>query len=239
MKPIYYFISVLILLNIYLIYTVSNFDYEFQTLKESNIRLANCEPLTSEQTEIRQFKEEYYLKQQDRDTKLIFLVIPILFGLISYLTYKKVLTEVSIHRDALDKKYTDYETKWDEQHKRLSKLELDLNFQIAGTYGDKAKKYEKKNDFKSYVIISMCAMEKYAQVIKLCDTDKYKQLILNTLNSTIDYDYTLLKDGESIFEVSNLDYSVYKTRIATISDVLDSEHLQMFNTILSKIKIIE
>lgn len=117
MKPIYYFISILVLLNVYLIYTVSNFDYEFQTLKESNIRLANCEPLTSEQTEMRQFKEEYYLKQQDRDTKLIMFLIPITFGIGSYFTYRKIVSEFSVYVNVLDKKYEDYETKWDEQHK--------------------------------------------------------------------------------------------------------------------------
>lgn len=84
----------------------------------------------------------------------------------------------------------------------------------------------------------MCALEKYAQVIKVCDNVNYRQRILNVINSSIDYDYTLLKDIEGIFEISDLDYSVYKIRVTTISDVLDSKHLQMFNTILSKIKII-
>ncbi len=238
MKKLYILVSILTVLNLYFIYTISNFEYHFETLKESNIRLANCEPLTSKETEIRQFKEEYYLKQQDRDTKLIFLVIPILFGLVSYLTYKKVLGEVTIHRDVLDKKYTDYETKWDEQHKRLSKLELDLYFQIGLNYSDYAEKHRIKNDFKNYIITSMCAMEKYAQVINLCESDSYKQLILNTLNSAIDFDFHLIKNISTIYEVSDLDFSVYKIRILTISNVLDSKNLQMFNVIASIIKIV-
>jgi len=194
----------------------------------------NGKDFNSEKT----FKEDYYIKQQSSDTTLLLVVFPIIVGFISLFTFANVVQKFRATKTEIDNNIKEKEAKWDEQHKRLIKLELDLYFQIADNYSDKAKKYEEENNFKNYIIISMCALEKYAQVIKVCDNEPYKQRVLNVVNAGLDYNYTLLKDVERIFEISDLDYSVYKIRVATISSVLDSKHLQMFNTILSKIKII-
>ena len=190
--------------------------------------------LNSEKT----FKEDYYITQQSHDTNLILIVFTVLIAFTGLFTYVNILerynSKVSEVKDEIEK----YKSEWDKQHNKLSKLELDLYFEIANNYDEKAKKHEKENDLKSYINVSMCALEKYAQVIKVSDNDTYKQRILNILNSKIDYSFTLFKNVENVFEISNLDYSIYKIRVATISDSLDSEHLQMFNTILSKVKIV-
>ena len=190
--------------------------------------------LDSEKT----FKEDYYITQQSHDTNLILVVFTVLIAFTGLFTYVNIIERYNSKVNEIKDEIEKYKSEWDKQHNKLSKLELDLYFQIAVNYDEKAKKHEKENDFKSYINISMCALEKYAQVIKVSDNDIYKQRILNLLNSRVDYDYTLLKDIENVFEISNLDYTLYKIRVTTISEVLDSKHLQMFNIILSKIQIL-
>lgn len=225
---LYSFCIILLLVNAIVTYHDNN-------VLESRVNALNKNGIdfNSEKT----FKEDYYIKQQSSDTTLLLVVFPIIVGFVALFTFANVVQKFRTTKTEIENDIKEKEAKWDKQHKRLSKLELDLYFQIANNYSDKAKKYEEENNFKSYISISMCALEKYAQVIKVCDDIIYKQRVLNLLNSSVNYDYTLIKDTENIFEISDLDYSVYKIRVATISEALDSEHLQMFNTILSKIKI--
>ena len=199
-----------------------------------NILNKNNIDFNSEKT----FKEDYYIKQQSNDTTLLLIVFPIIVGFVSLFTFANVVQKFRATKTEIENNIKEKETKWDEQHKRLSKLELDLYFQIAIDYYSKAKKYELEGNIQDYIVISMCAMEKYAQVIKLCETAAYQQTILNLLTSKIDYAHTLVKDNETVFKVTNLDFSVYKIRVATISEVLDSKSLQMFIVILSKIELV-
>ncbi|TRX15888.1 hypothetical protein [Flavobacterium franklandianum] len=226
---LYSFCIILLLVNAIVTHHDNNvLESRINTLNKNGI------DFNSEKT----FKEDYYIKQQSSDTTLLLVVFPIIVGFVALFTFANVVQKFRTTKTEIENDIKEKEAKWDKQHKRLSKLELDLYFQIANNYSDKAKKHEEENNLKSYISISMCALEKYAQVIKVCDNIIYKQRVLNLLNSSVDYDYTLLKDTENIFEISDLDYSVYKIRVAAISEALDSERLQMFNTILSKIKII-
>jgi len=51
-------------------------------------------------------------------------------------------------------------------------------------------------------------------------------------------DFAQLGDMIGFFEVDNLDSNVLKTRVITISEVLDSHNLQMFNFIVSRLNLV-
>ena len=103
--------------------------YHNNNVLENRINILNKNNIdfNSEKT----FKEDYYIKQQSNDTTLLLIVFPIIVGFVSLFTFANVVQKFRATKTEIENNIKEKETKWDEQHKRLSKLELDLYFQIA------------------------------------------------------------------------------------------------------------
>lgn len=112
MKHNFYFYGFVILLaalNFLLMYQLSNLEYKLDTLRESNIRLSQNKELTPNQIEIRRFKEESYLNQQERDTTLLLTMFALFATLTAFFTFKGVTSEFEAFKSSVKDKQADYE----------------------------------------------------------------------------------------------------------------------------------
>ena len=210
--------------------------YHNSNILESRINSLNKNSIdfNSEKT----FKEDYYIKQLDRDTNLLLVVFPLLVGFASLFTFANVVQKLGATKTEIENKIKEKETEWEEQHKRLNSLEIDLNFQVAGDCLDSAKKYRNESDFKKALMLSLKAMEKYSQILKISNNNDYNTDIYNLLSSVITYNFELLKDIDTSFEIEGILYTTYNKRIITILEVLNKEDSIKFNSIISKYKIV-
>jgi len=221
---------------IILLLVFSVISYHNNNILESRINSLNKNSIdfNSEKT----FKEDYYIKQQGNDTTLLLVVFPILVGFVSIFTFANVVQKLGATKTEIENKIKEKEAEWDEQHKRLNSLEIDLNFQIASSCLESTEKYRNGSDFKKALMLSLKAMEKYSQILKISNNKEYKIDIYNLLSSVITYDFQLLKDINTPFEISDVLYTTYNKRIITILEVLNKEDSIKFNNIISKYKIV-
>lgn len=114
--------SILVLL---LFYRVTNLEYKYETLKEANVRLTTNHPLTDEQVKERQFKEEMYIKQQERDTNLILLVFTVALATTAFLTVVPFRREFESRIASVENEYANYSTTTESKYNDLEfKLSL-------------------------------------------------------------------------------------------------------------------
>lgn len=221
---------------IILLLVFATITYHNNNVLESRINTLtkNSKDFSSEKS----FKEDYYIKQQSSDTTLLLIVFPIIVGFVSLFTFANVVQKLGATKTEIENKIKEKEAEWDEQHKRLNSLEIDLNFQIASNCIDNAKKYRDESDFKNALMMSLKAMEKYSQILKISINTEYKTDIYNLLSSVITYDFELLKDIQTPFIVEDILYETYNKRIITILEVLNKEDSVRFNNIISKYKIV-
>ena len=185
--------------------------YHNNNILESRINslTKNSIDFNSEKT----FKEDYYIKQQGNDTTLLLVVFPILVGFVSIFTFANVVQKLGATKTEIENKIKEKEAEWDEQHKRLNSLEIDLNFQIASSCLENTEKYRNGSDFKKALMLSLKAMEKYSQILKISNNNDYNTDIYNLLSSVITYDFELLKDIDKPFEIEGILYTTYNKRI--------------------------
>ncbi|WP_426094991.1 hypothetical protein [Flavobacterium sp. DSR2-3-3] len=179
------------------------------------------------------FKEDYYITQRSSDTNLILVVFAVLITFSGVFTYVNILerwnskmTEINTERDKQNEKYKDYEH-------NLMVLKSELDFQIGLIYSDRGTTLIKDN-FNDGLMMCFCSMEKYS-TIGINSPFNLKEEALKLLNTELKYLNKLIDDND-IFEI-NIEYKIYKDRIDRITKVLDYEALNMFNRIISKIRI--
>ena len=228
-------------ININIIYTSILFclivfcfvQYHKNNVLETRINSLNKNSIDfdSEKT----FKEDYYITQQSSDTNLILVVFAVLITFSGVFTYVNILerwnskmAEINTERDKQNEKYKDYEH-------NLMVLKSELDYQIGLIYSEKAISLL-KTDFIKSLMLSFCSMEKHCSVInENFDVTKYDSLKM--LNLELKHINEMVKDDD-LFNVRELSFEVYKDRIDRITKVLDYEGLNMFNRIISKIRII-
>jgi hypothetical protein len=110
-----------------------------------------------------------------------------------------------------------------------------LNFQIGLIYSDKAENLF-NSDFNLGLMMSFCSMEKFALVLLSNGNEERKQESLKLLNFRLKLLNSKIKDSD-LFRVVNLDFNIYKDRIARISKVLYNDETKIFHRITSKIEI--
>lgn len=132
--------TLLFALLIFVFYRVSNLEYKYETLKESNIRLSLNTSLSSEQIKERQFKEELYIRQQEKDTTLILLVFTITIGVFSFLTFTSVKRTFDFRSDMMENKYQKYISEYEIKHSLV--LELKSRLDLDNAFKSKSTAYE-------------------------------------------------------------------------------------------------
>lgn len=127
-----------ILGGVFIYHKVAVIETRFETLKESNIRLQLNKPLTSGQIKERQFKEEMYIRQQERDTNLILSFFSFFSILVGFFTFRSVREEFvnkwNEISQANESTKADIENKYIEISHNYKKLEVEHNLKMGEVY---------------------------------------------------------------------------------------------------------
>lgn len=182
-------LSLLFILSIFLFYRVSNLEYKYETLKESNIRLTSNLPLTAEQIKERQFKEEMYIKQQERDTYLILSVFTIALGFTAFFTIKPAISKVEEKITEIENEYKEHLSLMKEKQKSL---EFYLKFNEGNFYIAQHDNYIEKQNKELILYYCFCALSSFSECY-LNDTtlndevskENLKERIKNGLNNLL------------------------------------------------------
>lgn len=242
MKEKHYFLMVVFLaiINCFLLIRVINFDSKFDTLKEAVQKLAKNENPTNNQILISQFKEESYIRQQERDTTLILTVFALFAGFTAFFTFRSFTSKIEEHTALLNEKYEEHEAQYNEQHKRLKKLEKDLIHESATNLGHKAKETYETGDFKNYTMLELTSCEQFCKVkLSLDENDNF--FYTRGVNKMIDIQLKKIKEEldklDEPLVINNVPIELFKKRIANIEKVIDKEQYHILNQIKAKIKI--
>lgn len=111
-------------------------------------------------------------------------------------------------------------------------LESELNFQIGISFSEKANSNIKPS-FKSCIMNSICAMEKFATSIREGNYGNKNEQALKLLYLELQFLNDIIDNDETYY--FDLDFRIYNERIETIRKILDKDGLQVFNRITSKI----
>jgi hypothetical protein len=229
-------------INIHLFYTTILFilivfvsiEFHNNNILESRINSLNKNSVNfnSEKT----FKEDYYITQQSKDTNLLLVLFPILVGAFGFFTYTNVTERYKSRFDTIEIDYNNHKAEWMKNHNMLIELETELNYQIGAIFSDRASKSIQTN-FNNGLMLSMCAMEKFAMSASAEKSRERKELTLKLIHIELDCLDSMI-DDKDIFEVTDLDFYIYKDRIERIIKVLDNNSMTIFNRITSKIRIV-
>jgi hypothetical protein len=218
---------------LFILIVICSIEYHNSNVLESRMNSLNKNSIdfNSEKT----FKEDYYITQQSRDTNMLLLVFSALLGITGILTYRSITSETNVLINEMDAKYQKQKAENDSYHNDLVLLESELNFQIGLIYSDKAENLF-NSDFNLGLMMSFCSMEKFALVLLSNGNEERKQESLKLLNFRLKLLNSKIKDSD-LFRVVNLDFNIYKDRIARISKVLYNDETKIFHRITSKIEI--
>ena len=147
------------LLMIFMYYRVSNLEYNYETLKEANVRLKSNLPLTDVQVKERQFKEEMYIRQQEKDTNLILIVFTLALGLTAYLTIVPTKRELTTRITSLEKEYANYTSYIDSKH---NDFEFRLDYSQANDYIGLYNKSVDSKDREYCLFYALLALSSFA-----------------------------------------------------------------------------
>lgn len=226
---LYSFVLLLVAANFLLMYKLSNLEYKFDTLREANVRLSQGKELTSSQIEVRSFKEESYIDQQERDTTLILTVVALLATFTAFFTFRGVKDEFEAFKLSINDKYIKVENKNSEQQKRLANLEVDVSFQLAIIHEDQATKFYMKDKMDYYINSLLCSAEELAFVLNN-QTDENEMFLENTYKDVIDTLNKIIREQEGkekINQTKLVDFDRFRKRIKQIEKCLkkDDYHL--------------
>lgn len=83
---------------------------------------------TEQQLKYQQFKEDSYIRQQDRDTTLILLIVPVFFAMFGYFTFKLSSDEFAFFKNEMIRNYDEQKAANQSVHKQLVKTQNDLYY---------------------------------------------------------------------------------------------------------------
>lgn len=209
-------------------------EYHNSNVLESRINSLNKNSISfnSEKT----FKEDFYITQQSRDTTLLLVVFPILVGILSLFTYVNVTER---HRNIIEEIKAEAHKQKSENdiyHNNLVLLESELNFQIGLIYSARAEKMLYSKFITIGIMLSFISMEKFALAILSENSKEKKEESFRLLKLELSRLNSIVKDSD-LFRIDNLDFTLYKDRIARITKVLNNDETKIFNRITSKIEI--
>ncbi len=229
-------------------YKVSNLEYRYETLKEANVRLKTNYPLNEAQIKERQFKEEMYIRQQERDTTLILFVFSFGSAIAGFFTFRSVKEQFVNQINEIKKEYNDYKTDIENKHIEIShkykKLEKDLNFESLATLMNEVRLVK---DETVEISLRLTLTQKLIKFLKdSVDEDKaYQESIVDLIDSQVElivfpFINKLIPVEEMILDDDRL---LYNKRCSAIMNYLNSnskdELYRKFLLSMSKIKIKE
>lgn len=191
-----------------------------------------------ENADIQKFKEDYYLKQLDRDTNLLLVIFPILLAITTIATFAGVREEFK--RNIAEIK-SDSEKQISEYNKsivHINNLRSGFSFQYANNLHADFKKLLSKPtiDVESLVELGIVVCEHYCYAVgySTVNTPKFDESISIIISSVID---KMLINIENYNEVKliNMDYVRFINAKKTIEVMIDEENMRRFCKITSKL----
>lgn len=127
----------------------STISYHNNNVLESRINSLNKNSIdfNSEKT----FKEDYYIKQLDRDTTLLLVVFPILVGFISLFTYKNILDKIVTYEANINNKIKEKETEWDKNHNLILELKARIDLNSSQNNFSQSSYFFHEKDYEYYI----------------------------------------------------------------------------------------
>lgn len=120
----------LLLTTLYLYQQNNTLEHRLETLGFNFDNYVKCKSKDSFELAVQQFKEDSYIRQQQHDTDLILIIIPIFFGLFAALTYTAAERKFKSYTDITEKKYEEQDRKNKTYHNYAEKMKGDLHYEI-------------------------------------------------------------------------------------------------------------
>lgn len=161
MKLNFYPLALIVILcvaNIFLFYRILNFDSKYDALNSKFEKILQNKQLSNSEIAIEKFKEDSYIRQQERDTNLLLFVFTLFATATAFITYRSFVAKVIDHTAATEQKYTNYETKSNEQHNIILELKSRIDLEAGHKYNSIANQdledgfYDKYLENKSIVL---------------------------------------------------------------------------------------
>lgn len=232
--------AILAVINIFLFYRIINFESKLDTLREAVHKLNENKQPTDKQILISQFKEESYIRQQERDTTLILTVFALFAGFTAFLSFKSFSTKVEEHADLMNTRYIKYEAENREQHGRLIDLESDLNYEMYRLKSMEADKALDDKDLDRYVFYNIFANYHLYHYI-VYNKDKGRNDFVESLIKSLIINLKVIdsKINNKIVEmnISYKDGIIYQ--ISKINGLGEHEVFSLFNSIYTKLSFVD
>jgi hypothetical protein len=224
------FSAFLVLLIVYLIMSNSSLKSRIDTLTQTYAEKEN--------TDVQKFKEDYYLKQLDRDTNLLLVVFPILLAITTIATFAGVREEFK--RNLAEVK-SDSEKQISEYNKsvvHISNLKSSVSFQ----YADRINKdfgsvlLERPLDTPKLIELGLLACQNYCYTISYSsnDTQELKASVLHYVVPILDVMVEKVNSADTV-KLKSMSYEMFLVIKNSFDLVLDKDNLQKFSIIFSKV----
>lgn len=231
------FVALLVILNVFLFYRVIDFEVKYDVLNKAVHRIIENKKPNDNTILFDKFKEESYIRQQERDTTLILTVFALFAGFTAFLTFRSFATKVEEHAALIDKKYADHETKNQEHHKRVSKLEDDLNYEASVLKWNEAEKFYQADSIHYFVFYAINSTVMVAKCVNFNTLERpnYGEKLLNAVISNL----RLIKSRVSGVYMEDVDKDFIIGQISIINSVDNSEVFELLNSIYSQLSFKE
>lgn len=210
--------------GVFLMYNkLSALEYRYETLKESNIRLQLKEPLTSNQIKEREFKEEMYIRQQEKDTTLILSIFGAFSILVGFFTFRSVREEFVNKVNQIDQSNiaakAEIQNKYIEITHSYRKLENEYNLYMTEEFIRKAS---------TFLNVNSCMYVFY----KLKSIKSIINALENTLNESPYLQQSLLKRmNEQVLSAINMQKHISQYNLER--DFVSLEHIDEAQELIS------
>lgn len=161
---ILYFLTMgLIIAFIFAINKINYLEVKIENLNTSFVKMSKNDSPTEQQLKYQQFKEDAYIKQQEWDTNLLLIVMPTLFALIGFFTFKSSSEEFSFFRNEMTNKHDEHAAKNESVHNKLLELQQSLIHQSSTINRNRADSYLSKNDKAEYFLYTLLSLSDTAE----------------------------------------------------------------------------
>lgn len=235
----YYSIGLLvvsILIISFLIYRVETLEYRFETLKKHQIKQTDKTISCKHNLQFQQFKEDSYIRHQERDTNLILVFFPIVLAVTAFMTFRAVRFEMSTQVFEMENKYKNQNTKWKKQKNHILKLESDFYLQMGHSFLNMGNDALRDKNIVYYVGYYVQACKYYCDHLTSNPLSKYmdKEIIQNIIQ---DLQNTTKDEKELI--INGISEEFMRENITSINSIVSSKYSLMLTGVLSKLKFEE
>ena len=147
--------------SIYFYQRTQYLDRRIETLGHNVIYY--CDSISVAQFQINQFKEDSYIRQQEHDTNLIFMLFPAALAIFGLFTFVGVRREFQSYATEIDEKIKKTKRKQKTQDSKLLKQEATALYHSAKLYKQSAAQFIKENNIQYFAYYSLYAADKFAE----------------------------------------------------------------------------